>query len=672
MAETAGHAPLSRATGLNLFTLAMILAACGGGGGGPTTMQQTTTSGQPSTTGQSGRQPEANNNQTPPNTSPRRPDPDDDGKTPGPDDDGNTPFPDDDVSPVQPVLPRASVPPVRHDAVFSTPLPDLVLAENRDGSSVAIALARITATDANADPLRYSLDGSPSDWLLDPASGLISYRGTGLNFETAPTVPLTVIVSSLGADGTPTPVRQAVTVTVLDRDDPGTLSALPAHVVVGDSLTRPVLSDEDGARNLRWGWQVSEDAGRSWQAFGGDAASVTLTGAEAGDLVRAVVRYDDDFGTGKVLASSAVAVRPPTAQFDVTARYWYPERLPIEASQPLAVLQALFPDMQSGDQITYQIKAGADGGLFRIGDNKGGHAHNTDVNADGLLAVYLKARLPLPDFETKASYDYTVIARHLRSGQERASLEQELTFQLKNIFGPPDHLIPNPPITDQGNITYRFAFFDNDPNNDVPGVCRWFPDDGLTSTRFDASTQAIQDRMISEGGPAPERLFYKGNSASDHVTGTQHNDWLAGSGGRDRLDGAGGNDTLDGGSGNDTLYGGPGNDRPYGGQGNDTLYSGSGLDRVSGGTGADGFDLRIDFTGINTITDFSRSDGDTIRLDTNDTTATSWAGQGLAIRDDGADAQIISATDASRIYMILEDIDHTDLLNNFSTYVELN
>ena len=159
--------------------------------------------------------------------------------------------------------------------------------------------------------------------------------------------------------------------------------------------------------------------------------------------------------------------------------------------------------------------------------------------------------------------------------------------------------------------------------------------------------------MISEGGPAPERLFYKGNSASDHVTGTQHNDWLAGSGGRDRLDGAGGNDTLDGGSGNDTLY------------------SGSGLDRVSGGTGADGFDLRIDFTGTNTITDFSRSDGDTIRLDTNDTTATSWAGQGLAIRDDGADAQIISATDASRIYMILEDIDHTDLLNNFNTYVEL-
>ena len=324
MAETAGHAPLSRATGVNLFTLAMILAACSGGGGGSrTTQQQTTTSGQPSASGQSGRQPEANNNQTPPNTSSQQPDPHDD---------GNTPDPDDDVSPVQPVLPRASLPPVRHDAVFSTPLPALVLAENRDGSSVAIALARITATDANADPLRYSLQGSPSDWLIDPASGLISYRGTGLNFETAPTVPLTVIVTSLGADGTPTPVRQAVTVTVLDRDDPGTLSGLPAFVDVGDSLTRPVLSDEDGARNLRWGWQVSADAGRSWQAFGGEAASVTLTGVEAGDLVRAVVRYDDDFGTDKLLASSSATVRPQTAEIDVTARYWYPERLPIEVS----------------------------------------------------------------------------------------------------------------------------------------------------------------------------------------------------------------------------------------------------------------------------------------------------------------------------------------------------
>ena len=381
MAETAGHAPLSRATGVNLFTLAMILAACSGGGGGSrTTQQQTTTSGQPSASGQSGRQPEANNNQTPPNTSSQQPDPDDD------------------VSPVQPVLPRASLPPVRHDAVFSTPLPALVLAENRDGSSVAIALARITATDANADPLRYSLQGSPSDWLIDPAFGLISYRGTGLNFETAPTVPLTVIVTSLGADGTPTPVRQAVTVTVLDRDDPGTLSGLPAFVDVGDSLTRPVLSDEGGARNLRWGWQVSADAGRSWQAFGGEAASVTLTGVEAGDQVRAVVRYDDDFGTGKLLASSSATVRPQTAEIEVTARYWYPERLPIEVNQPLAVLQALFPDMQSGDQITYQIKAGADGSLFRIGDNAGGHAANTDINGDGLVAVYFKARQPLTAF----------------------------------------------------------------------------------------------------------------------------------------------------------------------------------------------------------------------------------------------------------------------------------
>ena len=92
---------------------------------------------------------------------------------------------------------------------------------------------------------------------------------------------------------------------------------------------------------------------------------------------------------------------------------------------------------------------------------------------------------------------------------------------------------------------------------------------------------------------------------------------------------------------------------------------------LTGRTGADRFDLRTDFTGTNTITDFSRSDGDVIQLDTSDTHATSWAGQDLAIRDDGADAHIVSASDTTRIYMILEDIDHTHLLDNFSTYVEL-
>lgn len=76
-------------------------------------------------------------------------------------------------------------------------------------------------------------------------------------------------------------------------------------------------------------------------------------------------------------------------------------------------------------------------------------------------------------------------------------------------------------------------------------------------------------------------------------------------------------------------------------------------------------------TGINIITDFSLSDGDIIRLDTSDTRATSWAGRGLAIHNDGADAQIMFGADASHICMIFGYIDQTYLLDNFSKYVEL-
>ena len=161
---------------------------------------------------------------------------------------------------------------------------------------------------------------------------------------------------------------------------------------------------------------------------------------------------------------------------------------------------------------------------------------------------------------------------------------------------------------------------------------------------FDARNADIQALMARMGGPNAERLFYLGNDASDHVTGTNHHDIIYG---------RSGNNVLNGRGGNDTLYGGAGNDR------------------LIGGAGADKFDLRTDLSGTNTITDFTLLDGDRIRIDTPAATETTWAAAGLAVRDSGADAHIVSASDPARIYAILEGIDHSHLADNFSTYVEL-
>jgi Ca2+-binding RTX toxin-like protein len=77
--------------------------------------------------------------------------------------------------------------------------------------------------------------------------------------------------------------------------------------------------------------------------------------------------------------------------------------------------------------------------------------------------------------------------------------------------------------------------------------------------------------------------------------------------------------TIIGNDAGDTLVGGAGNDTLVGGAGNDVLVGGAGTDTLTGGRGADRFtfvvgDLSAAPASTDTITDFSRSEGDKIDL----------------------------------------------------------
>lgn len=77
-----------------------------------------------------------------------------------------------------------------------------------------------------------------------------------------------------------------------------------------------------------------------------------------------------------------------------------------------------------------------------------------------------------------------------------------------------------------------------------------------------------------------------------HGTGNERSNQISGNSGNNALFGLGGNDQLNGGSGNDTLRGGYGNDS------------------LTGGLGADRFKFGLPGEGVDTITDFTRSQGD--------------------------------------------------------------
>ncbi|MFM7785843.1 MAG: pre-peptidase C-terminal domain-containing protein, partial [Gammaproteobacteria bacterium] len=109
-----------------------------------------------------------------------------------------------------------------------------------------------------------------------------------------------------------------------------------------------------------------------------------------------------------------------------------------------------------------------------------------------------------------------------------------------------------------------------------------------------------------------------GNAQANQITGNVAANRLAGQGGADTLAGSDGGDTLEGGLGADLLRGDAGNDTLRGGDGGDRLAGGAGKDQLQGGIGADRFlfDTALSVaTNIDTISDFSRAQGDAIQLD---------------------------------------------------------
>jgi Ca2+-binding RTX toxin-like protein len=121
---------------------------------------------------------------------------------------------------------------------------------------------------------------------------------------------------------------------------------------------------------------------------------------------------------------------------------------------------------------------------------------------------------------------------------------------------------------------------------------------------------------VIEGGSGGDILW--GGKGNDQL----HGDWWTNlfpfpqfAKGTNLLYGEEGDDNLVSGySGNDQLHGGEGNDRLTGLNGNNLLDGGTGDDILQGGFGADKFRFNSQWEGLDTITDFSRIQGDKIEV----------------------------------------------------------
>jgi Ca2+-binding RTX toxin-like protein len=141
-----------------------------------------------------------------------------------------------------------------------------------------------------------------------------------------------------------------------------------------------------------------------------------------------------------------------------------------------------------------------------------------------------------------------------------------------------------------------------------------------------------------------------GNMGNDTVSGGQGGDWVVGGKDNDRLTGDDGddivygnlgNDTCDGGTGADLVRGGQGDDLLAGGAGNDFLSGDLGEDTMSGGSGADIFNS-FATAGTDRVTDFSRAEGDRVRLE---------PGSAWTVSQVGADT-VVDITGGGRVVLV--------------------
>jgi Ca2+-binding RTX toxin-like protein len=222
------------------------------------------------------------------------------------------------------------------------------------------------------------------------------------------------------------------------------------------------------------------------------------------------------------------------------------------------------------------------------------------------------------------------------SGADRLTVSGKVNMQLEGGAG--DDVLTggkgaNVLIGGAGNDTYVIKDADdkvvesaNGGTDTVYASVNYKLTDNVENLKLqEGATQGTGNALANDISGTTKADILSGLGGNDVLRGREGNDTLSGGDGNDRLLGDAGNDRLEGGAGNDTLTGGDGNDVLIGGDGNDRLEGGRGSNTMTGGAGADSFVFRpADLSNTDTITDFSKAQGDKIllsELDANTKTA---------------------------------------------------
>ena len=232
----------------------------------------------------------------------------------------------------------------------------------------------VAATDADNDPLTYTLDDGAEFFDIVPTTGQLRTKAA-LDYEDPDADnPYYVKVTATDTSGADYITGQ-IAIYVNDVEEPGTVTLSSLQPIVGQPLTATVsdpdtISDID---DIDWRWERSSNQ-TDWTPIGGETADTyTPATGDMGRYLRATASYTDEVGPDKsAQAISANAVEaapgrnPPVLREHPTATRSVPRNTPAgrNIGAPVSATDA------DNDALTYSL-GGPDGAGFDLDTSSG-------------------------------------------------------------------------------------------------------------------------------------------------------------------------------------------------------------------------------------------------------------------------------------------------------------
>ena len=273
-------------------------------------------------------------------------------------------------------------------------------------------VATYTATDPEGHSVTWTMSTGGGTFSIGGSSGALAFK-SAKDYEALSSYTFTGTIRATDSGSPAASSTQAVTVTVTNVEEPGTVTFSPDPPKVGQPVTASVEDPDGGVtRHRNWNWS-RVDAPRGARAPLSTTREYTPTSQDVDYRLRASVTYDDAEGSGKSATGTSGPVPRPPCSLSLSA----------SKSSPVSYLEN-----GTGAVGTYTATAS--------------HCGTLTWSPVGLEDAYVELRgsgssrslyfHSPPNYETMRSYEVTVT---VRSGSESAS--RTVTVNVQDVNEPP-------------------------------------------------------------------------------------------------------------------------------------------------------------------------------------------------------------------------------------------